>query len=97
MAQTYLQIVNNVLTRLRETEVTSVSDTPYSALIGVFVNDAKREVEDAYDWNALDTTITLATVAGQKAYSLTGIGARFKTQDVINDTQDVGMDATNPN
>jgi len=97
MAQTYLQIVNNVLTRLRETEVTSVSDTPYSALIGVFVNDAKREVEDAYDWNALDTTITLATVAGQKAYSLTGIGARFKTQDVINDTQDISMKATNPN
>jgi len=97
MATTYLQIVNNVLTRLRETEVTSVTDTPYAALIGVFVNDAKREVEDAYDWNALDTTITLATVAGQKAYSLTGIGSRFKTQDVINDTQDIGMMATDPN
>lgn len=97
MATTYLQAVNNVLIRLRETEVTAVSDTPYSALIGVFVNDAKREVEDAYDWNALDTTITLATVAGQKAYSLTGIGARFKTQDVINDTQDIAMMSTNAN
>jgi hypothetical protein len=97
MSQTYLQIVNNVLTRLRETEVTAVSDTPYSALIGVFVNDAKREVENAYDWNALDTTITLATVAGQRAYSLTGIGDRFKTQDVINDTQDIAMQAVNPN
>ena len=97
MATTYLQLVNNVLVRLRETEVTSVSDTPYSSLIGVFVNDAKREVEDAYDWNALDTTITLATVAGTKAYSLTGIGSRFKTQDVINDTQDIPMQAADPN
>jgi hypothetical protein len=94
---TYLQIVNNVLTRLRETEVTSVADTPYSSLIGVFVNDAKREVENAYDWNALDTTITLATVAGQRAYSLTGIGDRFKTQDVINDTQDIAMRPADPN
>jgi hypothetical protein len=97
MATTYLQIVNNVLVRLRETEVTAVSDTPYSSLIGVFVNDAKREVENAYDWNALDTTITLATVAGQRAYTLTGIGDRFKTQDVINDTQDIAMQAVNPN
>ena len=97
MSQTYLQIVNNVLVRLRETEVTSVADTPYSSLIGVFVNDAKREVENAYDWNALDTTITMSTVAGQKAYSLTGIGDRFKTQDVINDTQDIAMQAVNPN
>jgi hypothetical protein len=97
MATTYLQIVNNVLVRLRETEVTAVSDTPYSALIGVFVNDAKREVENAYDWNALDTTITMATVAGQKAYSLTGIGDRFKTQDVINDTQDIAMQPVDPN
>jgi hypothetical protein len=97
MSQTYLQIVNNVLVRLRETEVTSVADTPYSSLIGVFVNDAKREVENAYDWNALDTTITLATVAGQRAYTLTGIGDRFKTQDVINDTQDIAMQAVNPN
>jgi hypothetical protein len=97
MATTYLQIVNNVLVRLRETEVTAVSDTPYAALIGVFVNDAKREVEDAYGWNGLDATITLATVAGQRSYSLTGIGSRFKTQDVINDTQDIGMIATDPN
>jgi hypothetical protein len=97
MATTYLQIVNNILVRLRETEVTAVSDTPYSSLIGVFVNDAKREVEDAYGWNGLDATITLATVAGTRAYSLTGIGSRFKTQDVINDTQDIGMIATDPN
>ena len=40
MATTYLQLVNNVLIRLREQEVSSVGDTVYSSLIGVLVNDA---------------------------------------------------------
>lgn len=91
MASTYLQLVNNVLIRLRETEVSSVGDTPYSSLIGVFVNDAKREIEDANDWNALATTILVNTVSGTRTYSLTGSGTRFRTDDVINDTQDIPM------
>jgi hypothetical protein len=91
MATTYLQLVNNVLIRLRETEVSSVSDTPYSSLIGVFVNDAKREIEDAHEWNCLTTTIVIPTVAGTRNYTLAGSGQRFRTQDVLNDTQDVPM------
>ena len=91
MATTYLQLVNNVLVRLRETEVSSVGDTPYSSLIGVFVNDAKREVEDAYDWTVLSQTLVVPTVSGTRNYTLTGSGQRFRTVDVINDTQDVGM------
>ena len=46
---TYLTLVNSVLKRLLEKTVTSVSQNQYSHLIGEFVNDAKREVEDA--WN----------------------------------------------
>jgi hypothetical protein len=88
---TYLQLVNNVLTRLRENVVSSVEDTPYSSLIGVFVNDAKRDVEDANDWNALTATIVVPTVPGTRSYTLTGSGSRFKGQDVINDTQDYPM------
>ena len=91
MATTYLQLVNNVLIRLRETEVSSVGDTPYSSLIGIFVNDAKREIEDAHEWNVLTTTIVLPTVAGTRNYTLTGSGQRFRTQDVLNDTQDIPM------
>ena len=49
---TYLETVNNVLRRLREPTVSSVNESSYSAMIGVFVNDAKRNVEDAYNWNA---------------------------------------------
>jgi hypothetical protein len=91
MATTYLQLVNNVLTRLRETAISSVEDTPYSSLIGVFVNDAKREVEDAHEWNGLATTIVIPSVPGVRNYTLTGSGVRFKTDDVINDTEDVPM------
>ncbi len=86
---TYLETVNNVLRRLREPTVSSVNDTAYSALIGVFVNDAKREVEDAADWNALSSTITVTTVANTYNYTLTGAGTRFRVIDVLNDTSDV--------
>ena len=36
---TYLQLVNSVLRRLREEEVSTVSQNSYSKLIGEFVND----------------------------------------------------------
>ena len=89
MSSTYLDLVNNVLIRLRETEVSSVKDTPYSSLIGVLVNDAKREVENATMWQALNQTIVVPTVAGQRNYSITGSGQRFRTHQVLNDTQDI--------
>ena len=83
---TYLEAVNNVLTRLRESTVTSVQDTAYSRLIGVMVNDAKAQVENAYNWNALNQDILVATSAGVPEYSLVGSGQRFRVIDVLNDT-----------
>lgn len=74
---TYLEIVNDVLKRLRESSVASVSGTDYSALIGVLVNDAKREIENAHTWNTLRTAIPVTTAAGAQAYTLTGSGERF--------------------
>ena len=83
---TYLQLVNAVMRRLREDEVTTVNETDYSTLIGDFVNDAKRLVEDAWDWTALRDITTITTVAGTADYSLTGYGVRSKVQYVHNDT-----------
>jgi hypothetical protein len=81
----YLDLVNDVLTRLREPVVTTVTETAFSSLIGKFINDTKRQVSDAYDWDAFNTPITVTTVVGQSAgYSITGAGVRFKTMDVIN-------------
>ena len=88
---TYLELVNDVLVRLRETAVSTVSETSYSALIGKFVNDAKRQIEDAYAWNVLGTTITLSTTSGTYEYGLTGAGQKFQVVDVINVTSNVGM------
>ena len=88
---TYLELINDVLVRLRETTVSTNSETTYSALIGKFVNDAKRQVEDAYAWNVLGTTVTLSTTSGTYSYALTGAGQKFQVQDVINVTGNVGM------
>lgn len=84
---TYLDVVNNVLRRLREPVVSSVNDTDYSAMIGVFVNDAKRDVEDAYDWNALTQTLTASTTADIFNYVLVGSQTRFRVIDVLNTTK----------
>jgi len=88
---TYLDIVNNVLRRLREPVVSSVNDTEYSAMIGVMINDAKREVEDAYDWNALTDTLTAVTSDAVFNYVLTGSRTRFRVMDVLNDTSDFNL------
>ena len=88
---TYLELVNDVLTRLRETNVSTVSETSYSALIGKFVNDAKRQIEDSYNWNVLSQTITVTTVSATSSYSLTGAGQKFQVMDVINTTSNVGL------
>lgn len=83
---TYLQLVNKVLIRLREDEVSTVNQTAYSKLIGEFVNDALRQVEDAWDWSALRTTLNVNTTADIFNYVLTNSENRVKILDVINDT-----------
>lgn len=88
---TYLETVNNVLRRLREPTVSSVNESSYSAMIGVFVNDAKREVEDAHDWNVLSDTLTANTSASIFNYVLVGSGNRFRVIDVLNDSNDTEL------
>jgi hypothetical protein len=84
---TYLELVNDVLVRMREPQVTTVAETTFSSLIGKFINDTKRQVSDAYDWDAFNTPITVNTIANTTGpYSITGAGVRFKTMDVINTT-----------
>ncbi len=85
MAQaTFLTLVNDVLKRLREPVCTATTDTAYSVLIGIFVNEAKREVEDAWQWSALRSTIDLSMVVAQRNYTLTGSSNRTKFLGVYN-------------
>jgi len=88
---TYLELVNDVLIRLREPTVTTVVLNSYSTLIGKFVNDAKRQIEDSFGWNVLGQTITVTTAASTSSYSLTGAGQKFQVMDVINTTSNVGL------
>ena len=88
---TYLELVNDVLVRLREKEVTEVTANSYSKLIGKYVNDIKTQVENAYNWNALTATVTVPTVAEAYNYVLTDAGTNFKVMDVINDTDNFDM------
>lgn len=77
MARTYLQLVNDVLVRLRETPVSTVGQTPYSALVGVLVNDAKREVEDAWQWSQLLDYLTFNCIAGISSYETNTMLTRY--------------------
>lgn len=86
---TYLELVNGVLRRLRDEEVATVVETPYSKLVGDFVNDAKEIVESAWDWNALRTTLTVNTIADIFNYTLVDSQNKLKILDVINDTSDI--------
>lgn len=83
---TYLSIVNNILKRLRERTVGTVNESEYSTLVGMFVNDAKQEIEESWNWSALRTTLTANTTQGVFAYELTGAGDNLTVLDVVNDT-----------
>ena len=69
---TYLELINKVLARLRETVVTTANENTYSSLIGALVNDAKKQVESSVEWTALNSQLSIATVASTATYSLLG-------------------------
>ncbi len=89
---TYLEVCNRVLRRLRENEVTTVNETPYSKLIGDLVNVVKVEIENSWNWSALRTTLTATTTDSLFNYVLVDSGTRFRVLDVVNDTEDVFME-----
>lgn len=88
---TFLNIMNNVLRRLREEEATTVTGSTYIKMVGDFINDAKQLVEEANDWSALRETVVVTTSAADNTYSLTGSSDNVKVMSVINDTQNCFM------
>ena len=88
---TYRQIINSVLRRLREDSIGSdwsgalidaAGPSDYQVLIGDFVNEVKREVEDAWDWTALRRVETVATVLNTRSYNLPSTSQRTRTLSV---------------
>lgn len=83
----FLAMINDVLVRLREPPIAVIGETPYSDMIGRFLNDAKRRVESAHNWMALSVTATVTTEPGVTEYILDDVGTRFKVIGVYNETQ----------
>lgn len=74
---TYLEIVNKVLRLMRETSATSITsaDDIVVEIVADFVNDAKRQVEGAHNWNALRHTWDVTIPAGASSFALPGAGS----------------------
>lgn len=83
---TYLNIINNVLRRLREDEVSTWNETTYSKMAGDYVNDAVSLVQSAHNWSALFTDIDITTSAGVGEYTLDGLGQMGQVYTAYNDT-----------
>ena len=83
---TYLEVVNNILKRLRERTVATVNESTYSSLIAVLVNDAKDDVEKAWSWSGLRTTLSATTTEDVFNYELNGSQNKLTVLDVVNDT-----------
>ena len=73
----YLKMVNEVLVRMREREVTSVSDTdndPQQKIVCKFVQDAHDFVKGAHTWNAQRRVWTIVLDEGVSRYALPDSG-----------------------
>lgn len=101
MSTTALTVVNNVIKRLRENQVNSTNflTDAYGQLILQFVNETKREVENAWDWTILRQSLTVTTAVGTSTYSVTGAGDRFRFYDprqiIINATNRTTINQSN--
>lgn len=89
---TFLDLINNALRRLREDEVVSVTESEYAQMVGDFINDAKRIVEDSYQWEALREEFEFNTAATDDLYSLTDTGNRAKILSVYDKVQRCELD-----
>lgn len=88
---TWLSLTNDLQKRLRESQSASVTSTIYSTLLGALINQAKREVEDAWDWHALRTVLSFST-SGSAPYAITGSNERSRffspRREIYDDTND---------
>lgn len=89
---TWLSLTNDLQKRLRESPSASVTSTTYSRLLGALINQAKREVEDAWDWHALRQVLSFTTSSGTATYAIPGSTERSRffspSREIYDDTND---------
>lgn len=68
---TFVTIVNRVLRRLREDEVSNHDDTPYSTLVSDMLNETIAEMQGRCEWRSLVDQFTITTDGSSLVYALT--------------------------
>ena len=95
---TQLTVVNNIMERLREDTVASVSANAYSKLIARFVNDAIADLEDiSYEWSVYVTEIDLTILADSSTTTYTATGTNERSwlmRDYCDDRVPAAYDIT---
>jgi hypothetical protein len=92
---TQLAIVNKILIRLREAQVSAITTGSYSELIATFVNEAKEELEDMWFWTVNETSIDTSILAdGTLTYDLTETTDRSFLQRTVADRLPMAFDIT---
>lgn len=84
--QTRLQLVNRVLSRLRESTVATTSSTLYASLVATTLDVVKAEVENAHRWSALRDTYSVTALPTISSYALTNSGPQAQILDAWNAT-----------
>jgi hypothetical protein len=84
---TYLEVINSVLRRLRETEATTVIDNSYTKLVATYVNDVMKEMRDQWDWNGDIKEIRWTSTAGDAAARLDNDDATSVVTNAVYPTQ----------
>jgi hypothetical protein len=84
--KTRLQVVNEVLERLRESTVATTSSTTYATLVARVLNSVKTEIEQSWAWLNLRDTYNVTATPGVTSYALTGTGQYAQILDVWNTT-----------
>jgi len=98
MAITFLQAVNRTLVKLRESEVSTLNgSSDYVKLIAAYVNEVKEEVETAWTWSYLRTSVDITTVNGTSNYAITGAGEEFIIESVWDITNSGQLLGPSPN
>ena len=83
---TYLQLINAVLARLRERAVATIDASDYVELIGAYINESKREVEDAWNWTVLRSSVSVSATSSTDIYELAATNQRTRLLDAYNST-----------
>lgn len=92
MSAPVLTIVNKVLKKLRESPVTTIAGDEYAELITDLLTETKEEVENAFDWRALQGTVLLDTVADVYRYKLLAVYQNSKIRDIYDQTNDTYLE-----